>query len=71
MSKFKYGRMVALAVLTVGRRGPVPWPPQSPDLTPLDFFLWGHKSLVYETPVETQKELIAKILAARLVVQQN
>ena len=27
------------------------WPPQSPDLTPLDFFFWGHvKSLVYKTP---------------------
>jgi hypothetical protein len=21
-----------------GRRGPVPWPPRSPDLTPLDFY---------------------------------
>jgi hypothetical protein len=42
------------------------------DLIPLDFFLWGHiKSLVYETPVETQEELIARILAACLVVQQN
>ena len=23
----------------IGRGGPVPWPPRSPDLTPLDFFL--------------------------------
>jgi len=24
------------------RRGvPIPWPPRSPDLSPLDFFLWG------------------------------
>jgi hypothetical protein len=38
----------------------------------LDFFLWGHiKSLVYETPVETQGELIARILAACLVVRQT
>ena len=22
--------------------GPLAWPPQSPDLSPLDFFLWGH-----------------------------
>ena len=25
----------------IGRRGPVEWPPQSPDLTPMDFFFWG------------------------------
>ncbi|GBL73687.1 hypothetical protein AVEN_230681-1 [Araneus ventricosus] len=32
----------------IGRGGPVLWPPRSPDLTSLDFFLWGHlKELVY------------------------
>jgi hypothetical protein len=25
----------------VGRGGPIAWPPRSPDLTPLDVFLWG------------------------------
>ena len=25
----------------VGRRCAVEWPPKSPDLTPLDFYLWG------------------------------
>ena len=25
-----------------GRGGPIPWPPRSPDLLPLDFFLWGY-----------------------------
>jgi hypothetical protein len=34
------------------------WPPRSPDLTPLDFFLWGVlKERVYQTPVLTVKEL--------------
>jgi len=34
------------------RGGPVAWPPRSPDLTSLDFYLWGHmKTLVYETKV--------------------
>ena len=29
----------------------VEWPPRSPDLTPCDFFLWGHlKNQVYKTP---------------------
>ncbi|KAJ4429330.1 hypothetical protein ANN_26334 [Periplaneta americana] len=36
----------------IGRGGPVAWPAQSPDLTPLDFFLWGcMKEKVYQTEV--------------------
>ncbi|KAJ4451131.1 hypothetical protein ANN_02571 [Periplaneta americana] len=32
----------------IGRGGPIAWPPRSPDLNPLDFYLWGHlKSLVF------------------------
>lgn len=26
----------------IGNGGPIPWPPNSPDLTPLDAFLWGY-----------------------------
>jgi hypothetical protein len=49
----------------IGRGGPVSWPPRSPDLTPLDFFFWGHmKSLVYDTPVESEEELVARIAVA-------
>jgi transposase len=38
----------------MGRGSPnLPWPPYSPDLTPMDFFLWGYiKSRVYTTPIE-------------------
>lgn len=33
----------------VGRNGPVLWPPRSPDLSVLDFFLWGAvKNPVYK-----------------------
>ncbi|KAG4068807.1 hypothetical protein HA402_002498 [Bradysia odoriphaga] len=33
----------------IGRAGPFPWPARSPDLTPLDFFLWGYvKHQVYQ-----------------------
>ena len=36
----------------IGRDGPTPWPPRSPDITPLDFFLWGYvKDKVFSTPV--------------------
>ena len=49
----------------IGRNGPIAWPARSPDLTPLDFFLWGHmKTLVYDTPVESEMDLIGRVVAA-------
>jgi hypothetical protein len=48
----------------VGRDGPIPWPPRSPDITPLHFFLWGHvKDIVYKTPVTSLCELKLRIVA--------
>jgi len=36
----------------IGRDGPTPWPPRSPDITPLDLFLWRYvKDKVFSTPV--------------------
>lgn len=47
----------------IGRRGSIEWPPRSPDLSPLDFFLWGHlKSKVYETPPADLAELRQRII---------
>lgn len=47
----------------IGRNGPINWPPRSPDLNALDFFLWGHlKSLVYHTPVENEQDLRQRII---------
>ena len=35
----------------IGRNGTIFWPPRSPDITPMDFFLWGYlKGLVNATP---------------------
>lgn len=49
----------------IGRLGPISWPPRSPDLNPLDFFLWGHlKNIVYHTPVESIQDLEARIMRA-------
>lgn len=49
----------------IGRHGPVAWPPRSPDLTVLDFFLWGHvKNLVYAHESQTRDTMQAKITAA-------
>ena len=53
----------------IGRGGPVQWPPRSPDLTPMDFFLWGEmKRLVYSTPVPTEADLVARVAAAALFI---
>lgn len=48
----------------LGRGGPKEWAARSPDLTPLDFFIWGHlKNHVYQTPIESLDHLKALITA--------
>lgn len=48
----------------IGRRGPTEWPARSPDLTPLDFFLWGHlKNKVYATQPTSLDDLRRKIVS--------
>ena len=38
----------------------IEWPPRSPDLTPCDFFLWGHlKSKVLKGKLDLVKRVIA------------
>ena len=49
----------------IGHGGPIAWPACSPDLTPLDYYLWGHmKSLIYETPVASKEDLLAQVMTA-------
>ena len=49
----------------LGRGGPVAWPPRSPDLTPLEYYVWGHvKTLVYESKVDSRTVLRDRIFAA-------
>lgn len=49
----------------MGQFGPIRWPARSPDLTPLDFFLWGYlKDLVYATPPQSVDELRNRVIAA-------
>lgn len=46
----------------IGTHGPVRWPPRSPCLNPLDYFLWGFvKNKIYDTPVHSEEHLRAKI----------
>lgn len=46
----------------IGRRGEIEWPARSPDLTPLDFFLWGYlKERVYKNKPLDLETLKVKI----------
>ena len=55
-----------------GRGGPQPWPPRSPDLNSLDFFLWAHlKTLVYSTPVNSVEELKNRIRTSCDVIKNT
>lgn len=42
----------------IGRRGPIDWPARSPDLSPMDFFVWGVlKDMVYKEKPRTIPDL--------------
>ena len=42
----------------IGRRGPIEFPPQSPDITPMDFFVWGViKDSVYSRKPRSVEDL--------------
>jgi len=46
----------------IGRNGPIQWPPRSPDLNSLDFFIWGRaKELVYTEEIRDIEHLKQKI----------
>jgi len=56
----------------IGRDGPTPWPPRSPDITPLDFFLWGYvKDKGFSTPVPDITNLKAIITDAFVTITED
>ena len=56
----------------IWRGGPVQWPSRSPDLTPMDFFIWGEmKCLVYETPIDTPEELVSRVAKAAAIIRET
>ena len=56
----------------IGRNGRTPWPPRSPDITPLDFFLWGYvKDGVYTTPVRDVETLQSRIIEVLATVNEE
>ena len=49
----------------IGCDGPIPWPPRSSDITPLDFLLWGYvKDIIYRTKVRDINDLQHRIIEA-------
>ncbi|XP_050306139.1 uncharacterized protein LOC126743197 [Anthonomus grandis grandis] len=49
----------------IGRGSVFPWPPRSPDLTVLDFYLWGRiKHLVFATRPTTSENMVERIREA-------
>jgi len=49
----------------IGGGGPHNWPARSPDLSPLDYFVWGWmKELVCSVKVVTRDALLCRILDA-------
>jgi hypothetical protein len=49
----------------IGRGGPTAWPPRSPDLNRLDFYLWEHlKSLLYSASFDNEEALQHRIVDA-------
>jgi hypothetical protein len=56
----------------IGRGGPHHWPARSPDLNPLDFFLWGHlKSLIYRRSINSEADLRVRIQEAFVSVTEE
>ena len=56
----------------LGRRGTFEFPPRSPDLTPLDFYLWETlKDEVYRRKPATLGDLRAKIRAVCAAIPIN
>ena len=56
----------------IGRDGPTPWPPRSPDITPLDYFLWGYvKDKVFSTSVPDITNLKARITDAFATITEH
>jgi hypothetical protein len=51
-----------------GRGGPTAWPPRSPDLNPLYFYVWGNlQTLVYAAPVNKKEAFQGTVDACQTI----
>jgi len=55
-----------------GRGGPIPWPPRSPDLAPIEFLLWGYiKTIVYAEKIRNIQHPQERITSATETVTRD
>ena len=55
-----------------GREGPLPWPPCSLDITPVDFFMCGYvKNIVYHSPVTSINDLKMHIMDSIITIHAD
>ena len=46
------------SLCSVSKRGDINWPTRSPDLSPIDVFLWGYlKSIVFKSNLELKEDI--------------
>ena len=56
----------------IGRNGPIKWPARSPDLTPLDYYVWGQaKDFVYNEEIVNIDHLKRKIELAFQLIREE
>ena len=55
----------------IANNGPFLWPPRSPDLSVLDYFIWGTVKNVYESPLTTIKDRTQRVRNAFQNISQN
>lgn len=56
----------------IGRGGPIAWPQRSPDLNPLDYFVWGYlKTRVYKVEIRSREHLVERIFEECNILKQN
>jgi len=56
----------------IGREGLIAWPPRSPDLTSIDFYLWGYlKGVVFEEEPTTREDMENRIRRACEAIPRN
>ena len=54
----------------IANNGPFHWPARSPDLTPLDYFLWGTiKNRVYANPATTKEDMQTRLRQALQTIE--
>ena len=56
----------------IGRQSPITWPPNLPDLTSADFYLWEYlKNVCFEQQPMTREDMMERIRRACAAIPQN